>query len=103
MDKGYDHHNDLKDFGVGYVLVKKDQAFSKHPICTEADWTWVFSAWSAGVVFFFPHQDVELHEYWLIVMDLFCAVLVNPLIAISFNVDVHNKYSKKRHSPKIDI
>ena len=36
MDKGYNHHNEPKDFGAGYALVKKDQAFSKHPIWTEA-------------------------------------------------------------------
>lgn len=32
MDKGYDHHDDPKDFGGGFALVKKDQAFSKHPL-----------------------------------------------------------------------
>jgi hypothetical protein len=71
MDKGYDHHNDPKDFGAGYALVKKDQAFSKWPLHTEADWTQVFSAWSAGVVFFFPHWDTELQDYRTIIMDLF--------------------------------
>jgi hypothetical protein len=28
MDKGYDHHDNPKDFRAGYALVKKDQAFS---------------------------------------------------------------------------
>ena len=45
MDKGYDHHNDPKDFRAGYALVKKDQAFSKRPLQTEADWIQVFGAW----------------------------------------------------------
>jgi hypothetical protein len=63
MDKGYDHHNDPKDFGNGYALVKKDQAFSKRLLCTEADWTRVFGAWSAGVAFFFPHREAELCDY----------------------------------------
>lgn len=71
MDKGYDHHDDPKDFGAGYVLVKKDQAFSKCPLHTEADWAWVFGAWSGGVAFFFPHHDAELREYRTIIMDLF--------------------------------
>jgi hypothetical protein len=71
MDKGYDHHDDPKDFGAGYALVKKDQAFSKRPLQTEADWIRVFGAWSAGVAFFFPHREVELRDYRLIVMDLF--------------------------------
>jgi hypothetical protein len=37
MDKGYNHYNDPKDFGAGYTLVKKDQAFSKWLLQTEAD------------------------------------------------------------------
>jgi hypothetical protein len=32
MDMGYDHHDDPKDFGAGYTLVKKDQAFSKRAL-----------------------------------------------------------------------
>jgi hypothetical protein len=95
MDKGYDHHDEPKDFGAGYALVKKDQAFSKRPLWTEADWTRVFGAWSAGVVFFFPHHDAELRDYRAIVMDLFCAAPTNPLVAISFDVLVRDKYSKK--------
>jgi hypothetical protein len=37
MDKEYDHHDNLKDFGAGYALVKKDQAFSKWPLQAEAN------------------------------------------------------------------
>jgi hypothetical protein len=95
MDKGYDHHDEPKDFGAGYALVKKDQAFSKRPLRTEADWIWVFGAWSAGVAFFFPHRDTELRDYRTIVMDLFRAAPTNPLVAISFDVHVRDKYSKK--------
>lgn len=95
MDKGYDYHNEPKDFGAGYVLVEKDQAFSKHPLCTEADWMWVFSTWLAGVVFFFPHQNAELHNYPSIVMDLFWAAPMNPFPAILFDVHICDKYSKK--------
>lgn len=63
VDKGYNHHDDPKDFGGGFALVKKDQAFSKCPLQTEADWVQVYGAWSAGVAFFFPHQDSELHDH----------------------------------------
>jgi hypothetical protein len=95
MDKGYDHHDDPKDFGGGYALVKKDQAFSRRTLRSEADWTRVFGAWSGGVAFFFPHREVELREYRAIVMDLFRAAPANPLVAISFDVHVRDKYSKK--------
>jgi hypothetical protein len=82
MDKGYDHHDKLKDFGASYALVKKDQAFSKCPLQIEADLIWVFSTWSAGVACFFPHQDTELWDYQTIVIDLFQAAPTNPLVAI---------------------
>lgn len=95
MDKGYDHRDDPKDFGAGYALVKKDQAFSKRPLRTEADWIRVFGAWSSGVAFFFPHREAELREYQTIVMDLFRAAPANPLVAISFDVQVRDKYSRK--------
>lgn len=95
MDKGYDHHDDLKDFGAGYTLIKKDQAFSKCPLRTEADWIWVFGAWSAGVTVFFPHRDMELQGYQAIVIDLFQAAPTNLLVAIMFDVHVRDKYSKK--------
>ena len=95
MDMGYDHHDDPKDFGAGYALVKKDQAFSKRALRTEADWIWVFGAWAVGVAFFFPHREAELRDYQAIVMDLFRAVPANPLIGISFDVQVCDKYSKK--------
>ena len=71
MEKGYDHPDDPKDFGDGYALIKKDQAFSKRPVHTEADWIRVFGAWSSGVAFFFPHREDELRNYQTIVMDLF--------------------------------
>ncbi|KAF8233294.1 hypothetical protein L208DRAFT_1557284 [Tricholoma matsutake] len=95
MDKGYDHHDEPKDFGAGYVLVKKDQAFSKCLLWTEADWIRVFGAWLVGVAFFLPHQDTELWDYQTFVMDLFQAAPTNPLVAISFDVQVHDKYLKK--------
>jgi len=44
MDKGYYHHDDPQDFGAGYTLVKKDRAFTKHPLHTEVDWTHVYAA-----------------------------------------------------------
>ena len=95
MDMGYDHHDDPKDFGVGYALVKKDQAFSKHALQTEADWIQVFSAWAVGVAFFFPCWEAELRDYQAIIMDLFHAVPANHFVTISFDLQVQDKYSKK--------
>ena len=64
-------HDDPKDFGAGYALVRKDQAFSKCALRTEADWIWVFSAWAASIAFFFPHWEAEFRDYQAIIMDLF--------------------------------
>jgi hypothetical protein len=95
MDKGYDHHDDPKDFGGGYALVKKEQAFTKRPLRSESDWIRVFDAWSAGVIFFFCHREDELRRYRSIVMDVFRAAPSNPLVAIQFDVEVRDKYAKK--------
>ena len=76
-------------------LVKKDQAFSKCLLHTEANWIQVFSTWSSSMAFFFPHCKAELQEYQMIVVDLFQAAPVNPLVTISFDVQVQDKYSKK--------
>jgi len=95
MDKGYDHHNNPRDFGAGYALVKKDQAFTKHPLHTEVDWTHIFATWSARVPFLFPHQNEELRGYQSIVMNLFQVASSNPAVAISFDIHVCDKYLKK--------
>ena len=49
------------------------------------------------------HQEVELRDYWAIVMDLFQAVPANPFMAISFDVQVHDKYSKKPFHHQLNI
>lgn len=91
MEKGYDHHDDPKDFGADFALVKKEQAFPKCMLHTEADWIQVFTS---GVCFFFRHRTEELHTYRTIVMDLFRAS-PNPLVAIEFDIHVHDKYTRK--------
>ena len=48
-----------------------------------------------GVAFFFSYREAKLRDYQSIVMDLFQAAPANPLAAISFDVQVHDKYSKK--------
>jgi hypothetical protein len=71
MDLGYDHQDKLKDFLGGYAIVKKDQASTKRPIQTEAEWIRVFGAWTGGVNLVYPHRVSELQEYWKVVMELF--------------------------------
>jgi hypothetical protein len=95
MEKGYDHHDDPKDFGAGYALVKKDQAFTKRKLRTESDWTRVFDAWSAGTVFFFRHRESELRAYRSLVMEFFRAAPNDPLVAIEYDVEVRDKYARK--------
>lgn len=95
MEKGYDHQDDPKDFGGGYALVKKDQAFSKRALHSEAEWTRVYDAWSAATSLFFRHRENELRNYRSIVMDLFRAASKNPLVAIEFDIEVRDKYARK--------
>jgi hypothetical protein len=94
MEKGYEHFDDPKDFGAGYALVKKDQAFSKRKLLTEADWTRVFDAWSVGTLFFFRHRESELLAYRSIVMEFFRAA-PDPSVAIKYDLEVRDRYARK--------
>ena len=41
--------DDGRDFGGGYVFVRKDYIVSKKRISTESEWCRVFDAWREGV------------------------------------------------------
>jgi len=77
-DPGYNHHDDAKDFGNGYVLVKKDLATAKKPLCGEADWSRVFNAWRDGTLILYPHHREELQGYAKVVRDIFRASPIDP-------------------------
>ncbi|KAF8231816.1 hypothetical protein L208DRAFT_1275182, partial [Tricholoma matsutake] len=94
MERGFEHLDDPKDFGAGYALVKKDQAFSKSKLLTEADWTRVFDAWSAGTSFFFRHRESELLAYRSIVMEFF-RTAPDPSVAINYDLEVCDRYARK--------
>lgn len=95
MEKGYEHHNDPRDFGASYSLVRKEQTFSKCKLHSEADWIQVFDAWSATTSFFFRHWESELHSYCSIAMEFFHAAPNEPQVTIEYDVEVHAKYSHK--------
>ena len=95
MDRGYDHNDEPKDFAADFALVKKEQAYTKRALRTEADWIRVFSAWEHGVVALYPHRAEELQNYQHMVMDLFRASPLNPLVAIQFDVEARDHYAKK--------
>ena len=38
MNRGYDYNDEPCDFGRSYVLIKKEQISSKHPLRSELDW-----------------------------------------------------------------
>ena len=73
MEPGYDHSDDLKDFGDGYALVKKDQASARKPLRTEADWIRVFGAWKTAIILLYPHRQFELEGYEKMVCNVFRA------------------------------
>jgi hypothetical protein len=62
-DPGYDHHDEAKDFGNGFVLVKKDHTTAKKPLRGEADWSRVFNAWRDGTLLLYPHRRDKLQGY----------------------------------------
>ncbi|KAF8868162.1 hypothetical protein CPB84DRAFT_1858412 [Gymnopilus junonius] len=94
MDRGYNHDDKAKEFVGGFSLVKKDQVSVKKPIRTESEWIHIFGAWSTGVVLVYCHCADELEGYQQFVLDLFHAAPSQPQLAISFNVEVQDKYAK---------
>jgi len=94
MEPGYDHNNELKDFGDGYALVRKDHASTKKPLRNEADWLQVFGAWKIGVVLLYPHRQDELGEYECMVCSIFHVAPHNPLSGIQFNSKTRQRYAK---------
>ncbi|KIJ92812.1 hypothetical protein K443DRAFT_113006, partial [Laccaria amethystina LaAM-08-1] len=94
MDRGYSHQDDAKDFAGGYALVRKDQYSVKKPIKHEAEWIRVFTAWKSGIVLLFPHCQQELQSYCEMVIDLFCATLFEPSMAIQFDVEARDRYAQ---------
>lgn len=78
MDKGYEHLDDVKDFGAGFALVKKEQSHKKCPIRDKSEWLQVFNAWRSAVGHLYPHWIQELEKYLEIVTDVFRAALGEP-------------------------
>ncbi|KAG6876473.1 hypothetical protein C0993_002816, partial [Termitomyces sp. T159_Od127] len=60
FDRGYNYVDEPKDFLGGFSLVQKDHASAQKPVRTEYDWIWMFNAWTAAVVLFYPHCKEEL-------------------------------------------
>ncbi|KDQ59561.1 hypothetical protein JAAARDRAFT_205592 [Jaapia argillacea MUCL 33604] len=94
MDPGYDHRDEPKDFHGGFALVKKDQASAKKALTSEGHWIRVFGAWAVAVGTLYPHRIKELDVYRGIVMELFHASPANIQLAIRFDADVRDRYSK---------
>lgn len=94
MDAHYNHDDEPKELPGGYALVKKDQLSARRVVHSEADWIRIFSAWESGVIMVYPHRVSELQVYRRAVMDLFRAAPSTPQVAIRFDVDVRDRYSK---------
>jgi hypothetical protein len=94
MDSAYNHNDDISDFHAGYALVKKEHISAKKPLTSEADWIRVFGAWEAAVVTLYEHRKTELQGYRRIVNEVFRATPHDPLIAIRFDAEVRDRYSR---------
>lgn len=98
MDPGYDPNDEPKDFGGGYVLVKKDHFLAKRPIRTESDWIRVYAAWESRVTILYPHRKTELLGYRRHVDNIFRAAPQDPIAAIDFDVEAGQHYEKNSFS-----
>ncbi|KAJ7148799.1 hypothetical protein C8R43DRAFT_888706, partial [Mycena crocata] len=91
---GYDHQDEPKEFAGGFSLVKKDHSSAKRPLKTESDFIRVFAAWRVGVCLLYPHRAVELSGYLKAVTDLFRTAPSEPTVAIRFDAEARDRYSK---------
>ncbi|KAG6887170.1 hypothetical protein C0992_000319 [Termitomyces sp. T32_za158] len=94
LAKGYDQHDDPKDFAAGFSLVKKDVATAKRPVRSESDWMRVFDAWAEAVCVFYPHREHELSLYRAKIVDFCCNIPNGAAIAIQFDCDARDRYSR---------
>ncbi|KAJ3791416.1 hypothetical protein GGU11DRAFT_733283, partial [Lentinula aff. detonsa] len=94
IDPDYDHRDNVKDFGAGYALVKKDQLIAKKAVVTESEWSRVFEAWKSGVVEAFPHRKDELTKFGSSISNLFRNFAHDPSIPIRTDHEVRERYHK---------
>jgi len=94
MDPGYNHQDDPKEFAGEFALIRKDHSSARKSLLYEAEWIRVFGAWEAGLLEVYPHRASELRGYRKIVTEVFRAVPNKPIIAVRFDVDVRERYSK---------
>ena len=92
MARGYDHDDEPRDFGGGYLIVKKDHYHAKKPVQSESEWIRVACAWRQGVEFLYPHRKSELTTYMEIIEELFRAAPCTPSVAIG--VEAQDRYAK---------
>lgn len=92
-DPNYSHKDDHKEFAGGYIcsckersdLFKKIHSYRSRLVSN-------FSAWEAGVLLLYPHQQIELQRYCILVVDLFCATPHNASTAICFDIKACDCY-----------
>ena len=93
-DRNYSHKDDYKEFAGGFVLAKKEQLYSRKFIRNEAEWARMFSTWESGVLLLYPHRHEELRNYRRLVIDLFRATPHNTSVAINFDAEARDRYSR---------
>lgn len=94
IEFGYDWADEAKDFGDGFSLVRKDHYHARKPVWLESEWTRIFEVWRRATITAYPHRDEELEEYREMVLDLFRAAEGHLSIAIKFDADVWERYSR---------
>jgi hypothetical protein len=84
-------HDDSKDFGSEFKLVRKEQVIRSLPVTTESQWLRVFEAWLAPLLKVYPHRQQELDSYKSQIMDYFRSAPNDPLVAIRVDKEARQK------------
>ena len=72
----------------------QDQTSAKKSVQSNLEWSRLFSAWEAGVLILYSHHATELAAYSSQVNGLFRTFSNNPAIAIEFDAEVREDYSR---------
>jgi hypothetical protein len=94
MQTGYDANDEAKDLVGDFLLLKRDQITSRKPIRNEVDWTRIYETWEAATLLLFPHRTQELEKYSTGIKAMFRTVPDDPHIAINYDREVRDLYSR---------
>jgi hypothetical protein len=84
-------HDESKDFGSEFKLVRKEHSIRSLPVTSESQWLRVFEAWLAPLLKIYPHRQDELSFYKAHIQELFRVTPNDALLGIRVDKEARQK------------